>query len=596
MMNMNIEELDPNEEMGGEEFTSPGSTKFPIGVETDVTKDGGIKKTVIVEGSGWDTPQPGDEVSVHYVGTLAEDGTKFDSSRDRDSAFTFTIGQGSVIKGWDQGVATMRRGEKSKLRCASDYAYGSRGHPPTIPGGATLDFEVELLSWKSVNDLCGDGGVVKKTVREGEGYDRPGLEDEVCVSYVVRNLDSGAEVERTPEEGVEFTLGDGCLCPAVKIAVQNMKMNEEVELTVQPSYAFGDEGKGDALPGGTPVAIVLSLLSWKKVERVEKDGSIMKKTLREGEGYERPNEGASVTVRYVARLEDGTVFEERGEGSELTFTTDEEEVAACVDAAVMKMKKGERALVSSSSEWAFGAEGKAFEAVTVPPNARVTYEVEVMDFVKAKETWDMSKDEKVKEADVKREGGNKLFKDKKYVRAVKRYEKALSFLSYTDDFADEDKAAAKKIKLSCHLNVGACKLKLGDFKATRDSCQKALEIDGSNVKALFRRSQAFAGTKDFVEAIADLKKALEIEPQNKDVRSEYKRVRAEQTKQDKKEAGMYASMFKKMAAQTDDDDNADHCHGDDHKHDSCCATGACGSAKVEAEAGKQEGACKTGCC
>merc|ERR1711907_542502 len=118
--------------------------------------------------------------------------------------------------------------------------------------------------------------------------------------------------------------------------------------------------------------------------------------------------------------------------------------------------------VSSSSEWAFGAEGKAFEAVTVPPNARVTYEVEVMDFVKAKETWDMSKDEKVKEADVKREGGNKLFKDKKYVRAVKRYEKALSFLSY----ADEDKAAAKKIKLSCHLNVGACKLKLGDFKAT----------------------------------------------------------------------------------------------------------------------------------
>lgn len=182
------------------------------------------------------------------------------------------------------------------------------------------------------------------------------------------------------------------------------------------------------------------------------------------------------------------------------------------------------------------------------------------------------------------------------MRAVKRYEKALSFLSYTDDFADEDKAAAKKIKLSCHLNVGACKLKLGDFKATRDSCQKALEIDGSNVKALFRRSQAFAGTKDFVEAIADLKKALEIEPQNKDVRSEYKRVRAEQAKQDKKEAGMYASMFKKMAAQTDDDDNADHSHGDDHKHDSCCATGACGSAKVEAEAGKQEGACKTGCC
>merc|ERR1712146_330500 len=101
------------------------------------------------------------------------------------------------------------------------------------------------------------------------------------------------------------------------------------------------------------------------------------------------------------------------------------------------------------------------------------------------------------------------------------------------------------------LNVGACRLKLGDFKGTQEACKKALEMDGSNVKALFRRAQAFAGTKDYVEAVADLKRAMEIEPQNKDVRGEYKRVRAAQAKQDKKEAGMYASMFKKMAAQSD---------------------------------------------
>ena len=133
MMNMNIEELDPDEEeaVGGEEFTSPGSTKFAVGAETDVTKDGGIKKTVLVEGSGWETPQPGDEVSVHYVGTLAEDGTKFDSSRDRDSAFTFTIGQGSVIKGWyaidarsGADRAPPRPGRRSADRCA---ATGWRG-------------------------------------------------------------------------------------------------------------------------------------------------------------------------------------------------------------------------------------------------------------------------------------------------------------------------------------------------------------------------------------------------------------------------------------------------------------------------------------
>ena len=62
--------------------------------------------------------------------------------------FEFTIGQGQVIKGWDSGVATMHKGEKATLICRSDYAYGEHGSPPKIPGGATLNFEVELFSWK----------------------------------------------------------------------------------------------------------------------------------------------------------------------------------------------------------------------------------------------------------------------------------------------------------------------------------------------------------------------------------------------------------------------------------------------------------------
>ena len=75
------------------------------------------------------------------------DGSKFDSSRDRPGNFSFTIGQGQVNKGRDKGVATMHKGEKAELYCRSDYAYGDSGSPPKIPGGATLKFEVELLSW-----------------------------------------------------------------------------------------------------------------------------------------------------------------------------------------------------------------------------------------------------------------------------------------------------------------------------------------------------------------------------------------------------------------------------------------------------------------
>uniref|UniRef100_A0A023FNR3 peptidylprolyl isomerase n=1 Tax=Amblyomma cajennense TaxID=34607 RepID=A0A023FNR3_AMBCJ len=86
----------------------------------------------------------GDVLHMHYRGTL-EDGTEFDSSYNRGEPLTFTLGSGQVIRGWDQGLLAMCVGEKRKLVIPPDLAYGSRGAPPTIPGDATLTFEVELV-------------------------------------------------------------------------------------------------------------------------------------------------------------------------------------------------------------------------------------------------------------------------------------------------------------------------------------------------------------------------------------------------------------------------------------------------------------------
>jgi FKBP-type peptidyl-prolyl cis-trans isomerase len=103
-------------------------------------------KTKIVDlraGTGAEA-KAGDRVTVHYTGTL-DDGTKFDSSRDRGQPFSFTLGRGQVIPGWDQGVAGMKVGGQRKLTIPPEEGYGARGAGGVIPPNATLEFDVEMI-------------------------------------------------------------------------------------------------------------------------------------------------------------------------------------------------------------------------------------------------------------------------------------------------------------------------------------------------------------------------------------------------------------------------------------------------------------------
>ncbi len=110
--------------------------------EKYITTPSGLKYLDMVEGSGA-APKTGQTVSVHYTGTL-EDGTKFDSSRDRGRPFEFQLGAGQVIKGWDEGIASMKVGGRRQLVIPPDLGYGSRGIGP-IPPNSTLLFDVELM-------------------------------------------------------------------------------------------------------------------------------------------------------------------------------------------------------------------------------------------------------------------------------------------------------------------------------------------------------------------------------------------------------------------------------------------------------------------
>ncbi|CAA6667929.1 unnamed protein product [Spirodela intermedia] len=510
-----------------------------VGEEKEIGKQG-LKKKLVKEGEGWDTPEVGDEVEVHYTGTLL-DGTKFDSSRDREAPFKFKLGQ---------GMGRRYKDHEERRECCLYHSSRSRvrgvGLPPTIPPNATLQFDVELLSWASVKDICKDGGIFKKILSEGEKWENPKDPDEVLVKYEAR-LEDGTIISKS-EDGVETLL------PALSKAVKTMKKGEKVLLTVKPQYGFGEKGRpasGDegAVPPNAILSVELQLISWKTVTEITDDQKVLKKILKEGEGYEKPNDGAVVKVKLTGKLQDGTVFTRKGSGDEepFEFKTDEEQVIEGLDKAVLTMKKGEIAQVTISPEYAFSSAESTQDLAVVPPNSTVYYEVEMVSFVKEKESWDLNTPEKIEAAGKKKEEGNVLFKQGKYAKASKRYEKAAKFIEYDTSFSEEEKKQSKVLKVSCNLNNAACKLKLRDYKQAEKLCTKVLEIESRNVKALYRRAQAYIHLADLDLAEIDIKKALEIDPDNRDVKLEYKTLKEKMKEYNKKQAKFYGNMFAKMS-------------------------------------------------
>ena len=132
--------------LGGAHARNPSSATGPPrllpGPKT-ITTDSGLQYIDLAVGKGA-TPKNGQTVIVHYTGWL-DDGLQFTSSRDQDKPFGFPPGSGRVIKGWDEGVASMRVGGRRRLIVPSELAYGSRGIPGIVPSNAQLTFDIELL-------------------------------------------------------------------------------------------------------------------------------------------------------------------------------------------------------------------------------------------------------------------------------------------------------------------------------------------------------------------------------------------------------------------------------------------------------------------
>jgi FKBP-type peptidyl-prolyl cis-trans isomerase len=403
------EEDEEDEELNSFPPMSVGETR-----DVSSLKDKGVTKKLLQPSSTpshhHKHPEAGDKVLVHYTGRLLDEAkTKFDSSVDRGEPFEFTVGVGQVIKGWDLGVMTMERGEKCLLTCKPEYAYGAAGAPPSIPPNATLEFEVELISWKSENDLFGDGGVIRVAkIEDGEGWKTPKDGDwlEIGVRASRKERETGkmstvwekglADEGEEEKEGLFFQLNlkkrngkedadndDASKVPfGVHLALQFFKKGETQRLLVRNEYLLEKNAPYD--DEDDELYFTVTLKRWVHVEKIC-NGLGEKTTIKEApeSNYDTPNEGAKVVFSSVKVYRGKRDFARRGrvgdqrkeeeeEAKDVVFASKEGEefiyeiggddddesnasiiVSACEE-GIQRMRAEETAQIVLPTDFAFG--------------------------------------------------------------------------------------------------------------------------------------------------------------------------------------------------------------------------------------------------
>lgn len=507
---------------------------------------------------------------VHYIGTLESDGSEFDSSRSRNKPFNFVLGQGQVIQGWDLGVATMKKGELAKFTLSPEYAYGESGSPPKIPANATLVFEVELLSWTSQDDLFNDGSVIKAQVTEGNGWKKPKKGDEVQVSFKA-HPDADSKCDCSTKDYVIGTEIFGPFQEMVDKALVDMKKGEKCELKCTSEYVAGlKEKDATSVPEGTET-VILELHEIYEVSDVSfgKDKTLMKKQIKEGDGYENPKEGNKITLQATSAVDGAGQAIAGFSASTLEFVLGNGDVCDALEFAVAAMKKKEKCLLTCT---------KPQQCVDAKLGLadlkcdKVVLTLQLDEFEKGKDTWSMSEDEKIAHAEARKVAAANIFKAGRMELALKSYKGIVDLFNYIDNFKEDNKTKANTLKRTCELNRAACLVKVGDWDGGRKACNTVLKDDGTNVKALFRRATCLKALGEFSEAMKDCRAILEQNRANADARKMIPQLKELQKAEDKKSANMFANMCKGLGTfktpppqpikkVVDDDDDEDM--GDD---------------------------------
>lgn len=502
----------------------------------DLSGDGGVRKRILKDGEGDDKPRTRDQVQVHYVGRLP-DGTVFERSfgddepRHARTPFTFLLGSGTVIAGWNIAVASMRKGEHAEVVVRSDYAYGPDGFPPTIPPNATLTFVLEVDGW-GMHVVSGSGGAVRwREDVQGEGWRTPDENDEVCLTFESVDWDTAT----TPTgKRIWVHLGCGQLPSGVEMTLtKEFHRGTTGTIMCGPGFAAGFTGQDDR-----PVRCTVTLVDWRKAVDVRGDGGMVARCLASsGVGYVTVTDGSVVIVVLegfvgdAVAVEDGTAT--RFEGPlERQIVVGDGEVPEGLDEALVGVMKDRETVITLQPKYAFGDSGRE----GVPGGAVVSYRIKV---TTVSSVFNLPPQGLVELARRRREQGNDRFKLGDNQGALVKYRLALDKVKGLSLVDESDAALMRQEQLLCHLNAAIAHKKLGDLSQTIAACDLALAIAPRNPKALFRRGcarLALAGDED--KGRADLRRAVE---EDSSIEGEVAKILQEA---DRREAKLFAKMVR----------------------------------------------------
>jgi peptidylprolyl isomerase len=275
-------------------------------------------------------------------------------------------------------------------------------------------------------------------------------------------------------------------------------------------------------------------------ENVTEDGGLMKKLLSEGEGA-FPNTGDEVEAHYHGTLEDGSVFDSSvTRGKTFKFTLGKGQVIKGWDKGFASMKKGEKAILRCRSDYAYGKGGQG----KIPADATLYFEVELLNFgPKKKEKWEYSEEEKAAEGNKFKEQGTKFFQEKKFEEALNAYLEACE--------VTEGSAPNESIHIASKSNAAQCCISLGRYADAMSFSTEVIKLQPNNVKALYRRGLAKNHLGLPEEALVDLNKALELEPDNKAAKAEIAKSRKLIADAKAKTKATFGGFFNKVSMYDD---------------------------------------------